>query len=236
MINSVKCPNCNTENPFYNSNCSQCRNYLRDKVYNLDLWSIISLIIESPSQAFKKIIYSEHKNFILFIVLLVSIKHLINTRFISMFSLGSFKTSIELYFSYLILLVVIIIFFLIISFLFVRVGASLNSSLRYKDTLSLIIYSQIPYLFGLVILFTLELIIFGDYLFSINPSPFVIKSTLAYLFAGLELALIIWSGFLLTKAFIVQTHQKLFSILSVIVFFVLFFSMIYLISFFIFTI
>ena len=57
-----------------------------------------------------------------------------------------------------------------------------NIPLRFKDTFALIIYSQIPYLFGLIILFPLELVIFGDYLFSKNPSPFTIKGTLAYLF------------------------------------------------------
>ena len=236
MKNSVRCPNCNTENPFYNSNCSGCRNYLRDRVYNLDLWSTISLIIESPSQAFKKIIFAEHKNFIVFIILLVSIKYLIDTRFVSMISLESFKTTIELYYSYLILLGVIIIFFLIYSLVFVKVGTLIDLSLRYKDSFSLIIYSQIPYLFALIILFTLELIIFGDYLFSINPSPFVIKSTLAYIFVGLEVAVILWSGFLLVKAFIVQTQHRLFSFISVLIFFVLFFLIIYFCSLFIFTI
>ena len=230
MKNSVTCPNCNTENPFYNSTCSKCRNYLRDKIHNLDLWSIISLLIESPSKAFKKIVFAEHKNFIVFILLFVSIKYLINTRFVSMISLGSFKTTVELFYSYLLVAGVIFIFILFFSFLFLKAGTSLNISLRYKDTLALIIYAQIPYLFGLIILFILELVIFGDYLFSINPSPFIIKNLLAYLFSGLELAIIIWSAILLFKAFYVQTYSKVFSLISAFIFFVSFSLLIYIFS------
>ena len=212
MKNSVMCPNCNTENPFYNSNCSKCRNYLRDRIYNLDLWSILSLLIESPSEAFKRIIFAEHKNFILFILLFVTIKYLINTRFVSMVTIGKFESTVEIFLSYLIV----------------------HSSVRFKDTVALIIYSQIPFLFGLIILFTLELIIFGDYLFSTNPSPFIIKSTLAYLFSGLEVGIILWSFYLLFKAFCVQTFQKLFSLFASLTFFALLCLLIYFCSLFVF--
>ena len=235
MKNSVTCPNCNTENPFYNSNCSNCRNYLRDRIYNLDLWSILSLLIESPSKAFNKIIFAEHKNFIIFIFLFVSIKHLITVRFISMMSLGSFKTTVELFYSYLFVCGILLIFFLLFSLLFTKIGRTLNIFLRYKDTLAVIIYSQIPYLFGLI-LFTLELIIFGDFLFSTNPSPFIIKKNLAYLFSGLEIAIILWSTFLLFKAIYVLTSKRLFSLSSSIIFFVFFWMLIFICSLIVFTI
>ena len=236
MKNSVVCPNCNTPNPFYNSNCSNCRNYLRDKVHNLDLWPNISMLIESPSKAFNKIIFAEHKNFILFLFLIIAIKHLINTRFISMLTLGSFNTTVELFYSYLIVTGVMLFYYVIFSFLYLKIGTSMNISLRLKDTLALIIYSQLPFVFGLVLLFTLELIIFGDYLFSINPSPFIIKTTLAYLFSGLEIFIILWSTFLLFMALKTQTHQKIFSLISSIVFFMFFWLLIYFCSLLIFTI
>ena len=236
MKNSVICPNCNTANPFYNSNCSKCRNYLRDKIHNLDLWSIISLLVESPSKAFNKIVFAEHKNFIFFLFLIVTTKHLINSRFISMLSLGNFNTRVELFYSYLVVSGVLLLFYLTFSFLYVKIGISINISLRFKDTFALIIYSQLPFVFGLLLLFALELIIFGDYLFSINPSPFIIKPALAYLFSGLEVLIIFWSVTLLFIAFKTQTHHKIFSIISSILFFVFFWLLIYLCSLMIFTI
>jgi len=236
MKYSVICPNCKTENPFFNFVCSNCRIYLRDRISNLDLWSIISSIIETPSRAFRTIIFSEHKNFIFFILLFIAFKYLINARFVSMVSLGDFQSTIGLQYSYLIVLAVILAYLLLFSLIHSLSGNLINVRIRFKDTFSLLVYSQIPYLFGLVILFTLELVIFGDYLFSKNPTPFTIKGSISYLFFTLEIAIVIWSILLVLKAFQAQTHHLLFSIFSTLTFVVLFWSIVYLCSMFVFTI
>lgn len=236
MKNSVICPNCKTENPFFNFICNNCRVYLRDRIFNLDLWSTVSSIIETPSKAFKTIILSEHKNFIFFILIFIGLKYLINVRFISMLSLGEFRSTIGLQYSYLIVLGAALIYFLSFSIFYTVVGKRNDIYLRFKDTFAIIIYSQIPYLFGLVLLFTLELVLFGDYLFSKNPTPFIIKGFLAYLFLILEVGIIIWSIFLIFKAFLTQSQKKLFSIFSAITFTILFWSLIYFCSIIVFTV
>ena len=230
MINSVSCPNCKAENPFYNSICSSCKTYLRDRVYNLDLWALVSSIIESPSKAFRTIIFSEHKNFIFFILLFLALKYLINARFVAMISIGDFQSTVGLQISYLIILGCTIIFFFTFSYLYNFLGKSNNISLRFKDTLALIIYSQIPLVFGLIILFSLELVIFGDYLFSLNPTPFTIKGLIAYFFFLIEVGTIIWSIFLLFKAFRAQSHNFSFSLTTAAIFFVLLSSLLYFFS------
>jgi hypothetical protein len=235
MKNSVTCPNCNSENPFYNSVCSGCKFYLRDRIYNIDLWTVISSLIENPTKAFRTIIFSEHKNFILFILFFVAIKYLINARFIAMISVGEFQSTTGLQYSYLIVLGIIVTYFLLFSFVYKLFGNLNEINIRFKDTLALIIYSQIPVLFGLFILFPLELVIFGDYLFTLNPTPFVIKGNIAYFFLVLEIGLILWSIFLVFKAFITQNQQLLFSLISATVFIVLFLTLIYLCSVFVFT-
>jgi len=236
MKNSVICPNCKTENPFFNFVCNNCRVYLRDRISNLDLWSTVSSIIETPSKAFKTIILSEHKNFIFFILFFIVLKYLINARFISMLSVSEFRSTIGLQFSYLIVFGVTLIYFLSFSFLYTFVGKRNDIHLRFKDTFAIIIYSQIPYLLGLVLLFTLELVLFGDYLFSKNPTPFIIKGFLAYLFLILELGIVIWSIFLVIKAFLTQSQRKLFSVTSAITFIVLFWFLIYFCSVIVFTV
>jgi hypothetical protein len=236
MKNSVTCPNCNSENPFYNSVCSRCKYYLRDRIYNLDLWAQISLLIESPAKSFRTIIFSEHKNFILFILFFITIKYVVNARIIAMISVGDFQSTVELLYSYLIVLGIIVIYFLVFSYLHKTFGKLNKINLRFKDTLALTIYSQIPFLFGLFILFPLELVIFGDYLFTTNPTPFVIKGSIAYFFLLLEMGVIIWSIFLVFKAFISQTQHLIFSLTSASVFVVLFWTLIYFCSVIVFTI
>ena len=236
MKNSVTCPNCNSENPFYNSVCSRCKYYLRDRIYNLDLWAMVNSLIESPSKAFRTIIFSEHKNFIFFIIFFAAIKYLINARFIAMMSKGDFQSTIGLEYSYLIVIGITIIFFILFSLVH-RLSGKLNEiNMRFKDTLALILYSQIPLLLGLFVLFPLELVIFGDYLFSLNPTPFVIKGSIAYFFLIVEISLILWSTFLIFKAFISQSQQPVFGIASASVFVVLFFTLIYFCSLIVFTI
>jgi len=236
MRNSVTCPNCNSENAFYNYNCSNCRYYLRDRIYNLDLWSLIGSLIETPSKAFRTIIFSEHKNFIVFIFVFLIIKYLINIRILSLVTVGTFESTVEFYWSYLIVLGSVLLFFLLFCSAHLQTGRGLKFNLRFKDTFAIVIFSQIPFLFGLVILFPLEQVIFGDYLFSLNPNPFVIKGTIAYVFLAVEIALVIWSMFLIFKAFKAQSQHLLFSLISSFVFVVLFWTLLYFCSVTVFTI
>jgi len=236
MKNSVVCPNCKTQNPFYNSICFNCRYYIREKIINLDLFSLIASLIESPTKAFRTIIFSEHKNFTLFILLLVCIKYLINARFVSMLTKNEFQSTVGLEISYLIVTGITLVAFLLFSFLYTSIGRRKDISLRFKDTLAALIYSQIPYVIGLLVLFILELVIFGDFLFSINPTPFVIKGFISYLFLLLEISVIIWSAVLVFKGFHTQTNLHSFSVLSALSFIVLLFCLIYICSLFVFTI
>lgn len=236
MKNSITCPHCNSDNAFYNITCDKCKFYLRDRIYNIDLWSAISTLIDNPAKAFRNIIFSEHKNFVLFIIIFISAKYLINTRFLAMLTVGEFQSSIELFLSYLIILGSVCSYFLLFVFAY-RFLCVLNSiHYRIKDVLSIIIYSQIPFALGLIILFPLELVIFGDYLFSLNPTPFTIKGNITYIFLVVEMGIILWSIFLTFKAFKTHSQNFIFSVLVTISFVVLFWVLIYFCSVTIFTI
>ncbi|RKY93203.1 MAG: hypothetical protein DRQ01_05300 [Ignavibacteriae bacterium] len=206
MKNTVTCPDCSSENPYYKLTCSNCNSYIRDKISNLDLWNITSKLIENPVNAFQKIIYSDHKNFIFFILFFVSIKFLINTRFLSLLTIGRFTTTTSLPVSFILILSFLVTYLVLFAFIFSRINSSSGFSTRFKDIFSIVSYSQLPHVFGLVVLFPIELIIFGDYIFSLNPSPFVIKETIAYTLLTVESLLILWSVFLSITAF--YTHFR----------------------------
>jgi hypothetical protein len=219
MKNSVTCPSCGYQNSYHQTVCIKCNSYIRDKVSNIDLWETIGLLIETPSKAFQKIIYSDHKNFISFIIVLAAIKLLINSRFVAMLSIGEFNTTTGLLFSYLIILVIWIVFLLLFSVLSKPFQRGIEVHSRFKDNLAIITYSQLPIVFALIFFFPIELIVFGDYIFSINPSPFVIKETVAYILAGLECMIILWSMFLFFKAVKVQSNNVIFSLSSLVIFY-----------------
>ena len=214
MKNIVTCPNCSSENPYYKLTCSNCNSYIRDRISNLDLWNIISMLIESPVKAFQKIIYSDHKNFIFFILFFVSIKFLVNARFISLITIGKFTTTTSLPVSFILILTILVIAMVLFAFIFTRINSSSGFNTRFKDIFSIVTYAQLPYLFGLTVLFPIELIIFGDYIFSLNPSPFVIKEMIAYTLFTVELLLILWSIFLSIAAFYVHYRKIIPALVS----------------------
>lgn len=227
MKNSVVCHNCQTENPFYKLICENCKSYVRDRVYNIDLGKIITRLIESPSTGFRTIIFAEHKNFLVFLILLSVLKFEIDSVFISLFfkqqiiSLNNFAAA------YIILVLIITAVFLLFSYLLNFLNKSLGYETRTKDNFSIYCYSFLPHIFALVILFPLELVMFGEYLFSTNPSPFAIKEFIAYTLFILEILIILWSLFLTVIANYTQTKNILYSIIISIIFHSLLFFILY---------
>ena len=219
MKNKIKCSNCSNENPPYAYTCYNCNSYLRERVFNIDLWNVIGLMIEVPKKAFELIIFSEHKNYISFLLILVAVKLLVNARFVSLISIGNFNPSTSLYLSYLILFSILVVYLILFAFCFTYINKSLQIATRFRDNLAVLTYSLLPNVFGIIFLFIIELVVFGEYLFSINPTPFVIKGVTAYIFAGAEILLIVWSVALTFKAFKVQTDSILYSIIYTSVFY-----------------
>jgi hypothetical protein len=236
MNNKVTCSNCSTENPLYAYICENCNSFLRERVFNIDLWKVVGLLIESPKKGMEQIVFSEHKNFISFLLILIATKLLIDTRFISLISIGTFNPSTSLYLSYLLVLGIISVYLILFSFCFTLVNKSLQITTRLKDNYALLTYSLLPNVFGLIFLFIIELVVFGEYLFSINPTPFVIKEITAYIFAGAEILLIVWSVVLSFKAFKVQTDSLHYSIIYTFVFYFFLSVILFYTSKFIFTI
>lgn len=231
MKNEIVCKNCQTSNPFHELTCRNCKSYLRDRVYNLDFWKLLEQLIESPINGFTKIIHSEQKNFIVFIILLVSIKFFINTIFFFLTNPQNNLSSANSVRNYLIVLLSTALITSIISLLIKFTNQILSNVTRTKDILSILSYSLIPNTFALVILFPLELIFFGEYLFSNNPSPFIIKGTVAYIMLALELLIMIWTLFLAIMALYTLTKSLFYTIGIGIFFNLVIFGSQYLLSF-----
>jgi hypothetical protein len=227
MKNSVVCVNCKTENPIYKSICDNCKSYIRGRVYNIDLGNVLSKLIESPTSGFKTIIFSEHKNFITFLIFLSVLKFEIDSIFISLFLNQHIVPQGNFFGGYIALLIIITVVVLLFSFVVNAVNKNFGYVTRTKDYFSVYAYSFIPHIFALIILFPLELVMFGGYLFSTNPSPFDIKEFIAYALLILELLIVIWSFFLMIMANYAQTKNLIYSIIISFIFQSLLFFILY---------
>lgn len=168
-------------------------------------------------------------------MIFVSAKYLINTRFVSMMTVGQFQSGTNLFVSYILMFAVLIISIFIFSYLFTSSGKHFKYEMRIKDNFAIMCYAQILNAAALFVLFPIELVLFGDYLFSINPTPFAIKETLAYLMLITELFVIGWSFFLTYKAFFTQLKNISTAVITSIIFFLFISVIILLASKFIFT-
>jgi hypothetical protein len=230
MKNVVICSNCGKENPFYKHTCINCKGYLRDRIYNLDLWQLTGALIENPVKAFIRIIQSEHKNFIILITVLFSLRAFIDSRYLSVLVSGESPLRIGLIPELLISagagFLVIWIFTIILFFLNKINGLKT----RIRDNNAVLIYSLLPFSFALIILFPVELIIFGQYLFSNNPSPFVLKPGVAYTLLAFEGLLILWGIFLSVSGIYALSRNISYSLIVGLIFNIYMFGFIFLLS------
>ena len=225
MKNVIICKQCSAQNPFYRHICISCKSYLRERVVNLDLWKVIGLLIENPVKGFEQIIYSEHKNFIVFIIMLAAIKLLLDSIFMSV-AFNHANVFQNFFLNYLLLLIAFTSVIFLFSFILSKITKSISDT-RVKDNFSVLTYSFIPHIFALVFLFPIELILFGEYLFSFEPSPFQLKETLAYALLAFETLVILWGLFLTVMGIYAQTKSIKYSLLVSIIFNLILYSVLY---------
>lgn len=213
MKNNIICHNCNSENPYYALNCTECNFLLRDKIVNIELWNTITLLIESPLIAFHKITFSENKNFIYGILFFLGIKIWILSAWFGLI-FSSEVNPIYYFYKLIFFSFITAVFSILIPVSKLAVLLKLKkNNFRFKDIYSTTIYSFIPIVFSVLILFPLEVIVFGEYLFSLNPSPFEIKNLFAYIFIALETFILIWTYYLLYISLKYHTQNKLLAVL-----------------------
>jgi hypothetical protein len=230
MSNVLKCRSCETENSLYRLTCRNCSAYLRVRIFNVDLWDILTKLIESPTLAFTRIIQAEHKNFIFFILILTVVKLSINSVFMSLWISGN-----DFYFGNILVIYsinagILLLAILLVTLFFYYFMKNKGNKTRFIDDISIVTYSLIPYILGLILLFPVELILFGNTVFSVNPHPFMIKENFAYVMLSFEMLFLLWSVFLLFAAFFTQSNNKIVSFLFAIIFNLFIYSSLYLTS------
>lgn len=207
------CDVCN--NPYFvlDYRCKICGNILRERVTVINLGEIIHSLLFEIEDGVKKILYAEKKNYVFVLLMLLSIKLTILTLFdVSFIDLNDELKSTQLIFK---------IFFCWFLFLFLfgvilklMIFSIKRVSLNLKLIYSLIGYSNLFFSLTTLILFPLELMLFGAYLFSNNPSILEINYFKAVSLIVIEILIILYTIYLLFKflVFILQQRYLAFSL------------------------
>ncbi len=206
-MNIITCPSCDSENLFESYKCANCSAILRTKISNIDFWETLNSLLFRADDTFKKIIYSDHKNYSLILLILFALKLSQYSFFV--FNLTDLSIHFEKFFLILILSILIISIF---TLLFIEITRAVFSKitrqkLLRKNFFSIFGYASSFFSLSLFIFLPIEIILFGPYLFSRNPSPFDIKPIPAYTIIGIELIMLITFIFLLIVGFKVYMNR-----------------------------
>lgn len=219
MKNNLICKNCGTSNPLYALNCNACQSFLRARVPNIDFWDTVWDLFVAPVSTAIRIIQAEKKNYIFFLYFLLVVKtatvHFILQNYFSEAEdySNSFSSSL------LISGFSLVIYFSIIPLLLVGLLSFKKIKTRYKDNLTLLLYTFTPILIGFLFLTPFHFALYGEYWYTINPSPLLIKPIPTYILYVIEGLMGIWSAFLIIASVYSQTNLKMLSAILGFIFF-----------------
>ncbi len=193
----IICTVCNTQNHHLEVICISCGSYLQKKVNNIDLFSMIWKLIESPRAAFHEIAIAQRKNYSIFLAGLFGIGLTFGLFWI--LKLGNQVDSILMFMAIGILVgpFIGIIYLTVFSLMFVLITKLIKLKCKFKNIFAVSSFSFVPIVLSVIFILPLELAIFGIYFFSTNPSPIVIKPTYYYLLLTLDYLVTTWSIVLL---------------------------------------
>lgn len=199
----IACTVCGAQNDDFVVVCVSCKSFLQMKVDNLNLFETLWSLMESPGAAFRRIALARHKNYVILLSCLLGIaivysviwfKHL-GTRFPDFALLVGAGLVAGPF--------VGVLFTSLFSIILHRVGRILGGTGSYRNVRAASVYAIAPIVYSLVLVFPIELAIFGPYFFSDNPPPLVINPAAYIVLLGFDGAAVLWSFGLLIMGMVV---------------------------------
>ncbi len=189
----IRCPVCGTNNHHLAVVCTSCGGFLQTRVENLDLFQTAWNILERPARTFHLIAIARHKNYMLVLAAIAGIALTFLTFWI--IKAGDHTTSLVNLLAAGLAVgppAGIVVNGLIALSLFAAARAG-GTSIRFRNAYAMTSYALVPVVISVVILLPLELMSFGIYFFTANPSPYVLKPVSYLLLLGLDGTFGIWS-------------------------------------------
>ncbi len=188
----ITCPVCNSSNHHLAVTCKSCGSFIQKRVENLDLFSVAWKVIEHPSQAFHDIAVARHKNYAFFLASVAGIG----------LSFGLFWAVHAAEFTDSILSIIAaglvtgpvagILTFLFLAAILTALATLGGVSVRYRNSMAVVAYAFLPLVLCTVISIPMELLSFGTFFYSSNPSPYILKPVSYMMILGLKFLFSLW--------------------------------------------
>ncbi len=191
------CPVCGHQNDDLAVVCVSCKGYLQAKVDTLDLFHTVWGLLEAPGATMRRIVIARHKNY----VVLLSCLFGMALAFCAMWylSLGRVLGGLGPTLAIGILAgpVIGLIAVVVIGNVIRLASRLFGGHATMRETLPMVAYAMVPIVISLVVVFPLEIAVFGQYLFDNNPPPLVINPPAFIGLVALDVLAVIWAWALL---------------------------------------
>lgn len=189
----IVCPVCRTHNHHLAVVCSSCRSFIQTRIENLDLFTTAWGIIEHPRKTFLTIALAKHKNYSLLLSAISGIGFIFTIFWI--IKAGNYADSLMNILSAGLcigpLLGVIVV--LVYSIIMKLVGRLFSARITFRNLFAMNAYALMPIVISVGLVLPIELLSFGRFFFSTNPSPLVIKPFSYIILLCLDGMLSIWT-------------------------------------------
>jgi hypothetical protein len=192
----ISCATCGAANNDLAFVCSSCKAYLQAKVEILDLFTTAWGVIEQPVKTFHRIALARTKNYAILLSALMGCAG----AFAFMWYVDAGRRLDGLAPVLIAGVTAGPIAGVVLIWLFSLLAAAMAKLLKghgaTRNSMAAVAYAGVPVVLSLVVLFPLEIALFGRYLFDANPSPRVFNPLAYFVFFGLDAAAVLWTVFL----------------------------------------
>jgi hypothetical protein len=187
---------CGTENDDLAVVCTSCKGYIQAKVDTLDLFQTIWRLMDSPSATFRRIALSGTKNYVVPLTIAFGVALAYALLWHGNYGVREPQLATILGIGLLAGPVLGTILFLLLSRFLSLVTPMGGRKVSPRNAFALLAYGVVPVVLSLIIIFPIEIAVFGVYLFDTNPPPIVLNPMAFIVLVGLDGIAAVWSAVL----------------------------------------
>ena len=213
------CPVCGVENDDLAVVCVSCKSYVQAKIDTLDLFHTSWSLLEAPRATMHKIAIAKHKNYTVFLTMFFGIAFAVTILWYGSYGrlLGGLGGVLGVSLVAGPVLGALSVF--VISIVLRVTSRVFGGRSSMRQTLAVVAYATIPIVWSLVLVFPVEIALFGEYFFESNPPPIVINPAAYIGLLVIDSIAVLWSWILLVigvrVAHRLSTFRALCSALSI---------------------
>jgi hypothetical protein len=170
----ITCPVCGTKNHHLQVACSSCGGYIQRKIDNLDLFDTAWDVIESPQKAFHSIAVARYKNYAIFLSCVAGIGLAFTVFWLV--KAGDYTDQL------ISILGAGLALGPVLGLATVLIGSGITRAMvafskleaTYRNLFAISAYSMLPVVISVFTILPIELMSYGLYMFTANPSPYLL--------------------------------------------------------------